>query len=120
MVFNIFHKASLLLSQVVLFFRKTNSEPLVTKMTEEEVIKLAHDVALSEDWVWLGIIKAKLIAKGSTWRAINEVQQIQIKKGEKVPIYWRVLSNAGGKGCNVMVYIDDATGNILSKGFAPR
>ena len=105
MVSNIFRKISLFLSQVVLFCRKTDSKPLVTKMTEEEVIKLAHDVALSEGWTWRGIIKT---------------EKKQIKKGEKTPIYWRVTSNRGERGCNVTVYIDDATGNILSKGFMPR
>ncbi|MDB5343365.1 MAG: hypothetical protein JWP89_1742 [Schlesneria sp.] len=36
------------------------------------------------------------------------------------PATWHVMSNAVCRGMNVNVHIDDQTGRVISKGFAPR
>ncbi len=73
-------------------------------MTKDQAISIAKAVALKEGWPWvepIGATKERpFVIFGRPW--------------------WHVMSNAGMRGGNVNVHIDDKTGEIRGKGFAPR
>ena len=72
-------------------------------MTREEAIANARRVAETEGWTWLAPIEATLAKR----------------RGERGRC-WVVTSNAGNRGCNVRIAIDDATGETLTRAFGPR
>lgn len=72
-------------------------------MTNEEVLTIAKQAAISEGWSWkepIRITKSRRFLFGTT--------------------RWIVISNSDKIGANVRVEIDEATGKILSKNYAPR
>jgi hypothetical protein len=73
-------------------------------MTRDEAIALAKKTADSEGWFW----KEPIFAKR---------ERPFIFFGQ---LMWVVMSNSQNRGGNVFVRINDKTGEILSKGFAPR
>lgn len=73
-------------------------------MTRDEAISLARNVAENEGWEWRDPIVATKA-------------RMFIVAG---PASWHVMSNADCRGCNVNVQIDDQSGHVTSKGFAPR
>ena len=75
-------------------------------MRREEAIAIAKDVARQNRWIWTGEIKATL------HRPIPVLGWVL-----RMRPYWKVLSNAEDKGCNVLVTIDDQTRAVLKKKF---
>ncbi|MCI0712828.1 MAG: hypothetical protein L0154_21915 [Chloroflexi bacterium] len=73
-------------------------------MTEQEAIEIARKVAEAEGWYWTEPCETKLYRH---WWLLGRLK-------------WCVRSNADYWGANVVVTIDDATGKVLRKGFAPR
>ena len=72
-------------------------------MTEDEAIQLARSIAEQEGWPWRGTVTASRSRRGLVGRP-----------------EWLITSNAQARGLNVRVRIDDHTGQILSREFAPR
>jgi len=72
-------------------------------MERNEVLLIAHEVAETEGWIWLEPVR---IEPNRCWPFGRE--------------RWDVLTNWGSRGCNIRLEIDDETGQILSKGYAPR
>ena len=72
-------------------------------MTERDVIAKARAVADEHRWTWIEPAQADFEPDYRTGSGI-----------------WKVVSNAHAVGMNVRVYIDDATGAVLEKGFLPR
>lgn len=73
-------------------------------MTEAEAIALARRVAEAEGWPWQEPVVAR------RYRTLLLV-------GKRC---WHVSSNADVRGCNVNVHIEDSSGLVVAKGFAPR
>ena len=73
-------------------------------MSAEEAIGIARSVAEREGWPWREPIFAN---RSRTF----------ILFGKRV---WHVMTNADHRGGNVNVHIDDATGEVIAKGFAAR
>jgi hypothetical protein len=72
-------------------------------MTQDDAINTARGVAASEGWPWIEPVRARLRRR---WLV-------------GAP-YWEVFSNAGSRGMNVRIVIDDRTSAVLEKGFLPR
>lgn len=75
-----------------------------SKMTRDEVIKITRSVVEQEGWPWQEPITAT-----------RERQFILFGK-----VSWYVRTSADHRGCNVNIRIDDKTGEVLNKTFAPR
>jgi len=73
-------------------------------MTRDEAISIARAAAESEGWPWLEPIHARIERAGPLF-------------GRRA---WRIMSNSGSRGCNVIIAIDDATGHVMSRRFASR
>lgn len=73
-------------------------------MNAERAIELAEAEAKKEGWLWFEPVAAY---KQRRWVLFGRVS-------------WLVTSNADKRGCNVRVRVDDASGRIVDKGFAPR
>ena len=73
-------------------------------MTREEVIAIAKSEAEAEGWRWEEPVS---VTRSRAFIFFGRVR-------------WHVMTNASYRGCNVNIHIDDATGEILQKGFAPR
>jgi hypothetical protein len=73
-------------------------------MTEHEAIAIAREVAASEGWPWCEPI---ITSKSRRFVIAGTV-------------YWHVLSNANYRHTNIYLCIDDQTGRVISKRFAPR
>lgn len=73
-------------------------------MTQNEAIAIARQVATAEDWPW----REPIIATKSRRFVIAGAA------------YWHVMSNAGHRGANVYVCIEDRTRSVVSKVFAPE
>ena len=73
-----------------------------TRMTEAEVIE--RGVVEAEGWPWEKPISTITKRKGLFSRSV----------------YWQIMSNRHYRGMNVIICIDDETGEILTKGFQCR
>lgn len=73
-------------------------------MSREEAIFVARRAATARGWTWRGRV--------SVWR-----RRKWLLFG---PVRWELWSNAGMRGRNVAVVIDDKTGEVVSAQFAPR
>ena len=78
--------------------------PRKPRMTEGEVIERARRVAEAEGWPWEEPVSAKARKKGLFSKSY----------------YWDIISNWSGLGRNVIIYIDDDTGEVTGKGYQPR
>jgi hypothetical protein len=74
------------------------------KMTREEVIRIARLVVEEEGWPWIEPVVAT-----------RERRFLLFGK-----VSWHIRTNAKHRGANVNVQVDDKTGLVLSKCFAPR
>ena len=74
-------------------------------MTREEAIEIARQVAAEHDWPWLEPVEAHRTREGWFSHRRN---------------YWIVRTNVRCRGCNIHVVIDEATGQVHRKAFAPR
>lgn len=73
-------------------------------MTADEARQVAHQVAIEAGWPWQEPI----------W---TTKQRLFFVAG---PATWYVMSNAECRGMNVNVRVDDQSGRVISKAFAPR
>ena len=73
-------------------------------VTQSEAIRIACEVAVTEGWPWCEPI-------------VVTQRRVFFLPG---PATWHVMSNADCRGMNVNIRINDATGEIVSKAFAPR
>jgi len=73
-------------------------------MTRDEAILLARRIAESESWAW------RLPVSASPNRAFLLFGRLT----------WTVLSNSSSRGCNVLVVIDDRSGEVIRRAFLPR
>lgn len=73
-------------------------------MTHDGAIGIAHTAADKQNWTWREPVNALRVR---SWFIFGKAR-------------WQVWSNAGMRGSNVIVEIDDATGQVLRKNFAPR
>src|SRR5262245_36733525 len=71
-------------------------------MTEADAIAAARDVAAAEGWTWREPVVAKRERLGDS------------------RVVWRVVTNAGSRGCSVRVVVEDGTAHVISKAFLPR
>lgn len=71
-------------------------------MTESDALELARRVAAESGPLWLEPVR---VTRKRRWFRF---------------VGWVVCSNAGGRGRNVQVEIDDATGDVLRGAFLPR
>ena len=73
-------------------------------MTREEVLKVARSTVEKQGWPW--------------------EEPVLVKRERKFvivgAILWHVTTNANYRGANANVWIDDKTGRVVSKAFAPR
>ena len=72
-------------------------------MTAEEAVETARRLAQQQGWPWLAPVEAR--------------RRRAFLLG---PARWHVWSNAGTRGANVRVVIDDASGAVVERGFLPR
>jgi hypothetical protein len=72
-------------------------------MTREEAIAIAERVAKEAGWRWEQPIHAQRVRSFLLFGRAS----------------WHVMSNADKSGCNVNVWIDDATGDVKKQAFAP-
>lgn len=73
-------------------------------MTPEQAIAETRKIAAAHTWPLDEPVRAYRQRHGFLWRRTR----------------WLVVSNAGGRGCNVRVTFDDVTGEVVRKGFALR
>ncbi len=78
-------------------------------MTREEAIDRARKAAEAQGWPWEGPIRA----------ALHKPSWIE-RLFEKRTGSWGVFSNINMRGANVRILLDDESGEILGKWFAPR
>ena len=71
-------------------------------MTKTEAIAIAKGTAERNQWTWREPVEA------------NRSFTLLLRKR------WHVVSNAGNRGCNVRIEIDDCTGDVLQAAFCPR
>ena len=73
-------------------------------MTRDQILQLARAVADQEGWIWMG--------------------QVDVSRRRRYGIFgrfvWSITTNTFAFGCNVRIQIDDESGMVLSKAFAPR
>jgi len=74
------------------------------EMTEREVRQHAHAVAEAEGWPWQEPLLITRHRRG-------------FMDGSMV---WHVMSNAHKRGGNVNIWLSDASGQVIKKGFARR
>jgi hypothetical protein len=74
----------------MVFFKKP-------RISKEQAIQIAKEVASQEKWPWL--------------------EPIGVKSGLT---QWRLVTNTKNRGRNIRVYINKQTGVVAYKGFAPR
>lgn len=94
-------------------------------MTREEAVARARAVADEEGWTWREPVSVSLeteddsgtIFEGAVGWLSRRLGRSSAGRGRKV---WRVLTNAGSRGVNVVVALDDLTGEVLQKAFRPR
>ena len=73
-------------------------------MTRDEIVQLARVAVEEEGWPWLEPVSVAAARRFLFF-------------GRRT---WRVTTNCDSIGCNAQIRIDDATGEIASKGFVPR
>jgi hypothetical protein len=73
-------------------------------MTHEEVLRLAQAATAYEGWPWREPVHVERLRR---WLFFG-------------PIEWHVMTNANYRGGNVNIWIDDRSGKVAKKGFAPR
>lgn len=78
-------------------------------MTRDEAIALARTTAEARGWTWHGEVRATLHKKARVLPWLFGSSS-----------WWDIRSNAGARGCNVRVCIDDDSGEVTSAGFLPR
>jgi len=66
------------------------------------------------------IQEARKIARANGWQFLEPVAARRNRTFPWMRARWTVTSKDGMLGCNVRIVFDDATGNILEKGFLPR
>lgn len=72
-------------------------------MTEEQAIAKARQIASEAGWAWV------------------DPPRVRLRKGWfGTASRWEVHSNANGLGAIVQVELDDATGEVLRKGYIKR
>lgn len=76
----------------------------MSKMTPDEVIRVARSIVEQEGWPWQEPVT---VTRGRRFILFGRVS-------------WHVRTNTDRRGCNANVRIDDRTGETLSKVFAPR
>jgi hypothetical protein len=74
------------------------------EMDETEVLDVARKSAQEEGWVWRGKVRARKTRQYFFFG----------------PFRWNILTNAGCRGSNIRMVIDDDTGEILMKAYALR
>jgi len=79
-------------------------ETVAYVMTRDEIILLARAVAEKEGWPWLEPVDARPVRRYGFFGRRS----------------WHVTTNYHAIGCNARIQIDDETGSIMSRGFAPR
>ncbi len=75
-----------------------------TPLTPAEAIEKARRIAAERGWSWVGAVRVSTSLLAATFG----------------PRSLEVLSNAGGRGCNVRVVVDIDTGEILDAVFFSR
>lgn len=95
-------------------------------MTQDEAVAKAQMIAQQEGWTWREPVRVDLEHVSDSDTIFSEVfgrlsrslgMSSGSKGGRKV---WKVFSNAGARGANVVVALDDETGEVLQKAFWPR
>jgi hypothetical protein len=75
-----------------------------TPLTPAEAIERARLVATERGWRWVGAVRVSASLLAATFG----------------PHTYEVLSNAGGRGCNVRVVVDVVTGEVLDAVYFER
>jgi hypothetical protein len=78
---------------------------------------LLNLVAFTPDLV---IREARKIARANGWQFLEPVAARRNRTFPWMGARWTVASNDGMRGRNVRIVFDDATGNVLEKGYLPR
>lgn len=94
-------------------------------MTRDEAVARARAIADEEGWTWREPVSASLetvdesetIFEGAVGWLSRRLGRSSAGRGRRV---WRVFTNAGSRGVNVVVALDDETGEVLQKAFWPR
>lgn len=95
-------------------------------MTRDEAITKARMIAQAEGWTWREPVHAALETSSDSETMFSGVlnrlfrglvRNSETKAERKV---WQVFSNAGSRGVNVVISLDDETGEVLEKAFWPR
>ncbi len=73
-------------------------------MTREEVVRIACLVVEEEGWPW---VEPVMVTRERQFFLFGKVS-------------WYIRTNAGNRGANVNIRVDDKTGLVLNKCFAPR
>lgn len=75
-----------------------------SRLTQDEALGIAKAAAEAEDWPWEGPF--------GIWS-----ERTHVLVGRRV---WHVYSRAGTRGGNVLIRIDDSTGEVVGKRYLPR
>ncbi len=95
-------------------------------MTQDEAVAKAQMIAREEGWTWREPVQVALEHLSDSDTIFSEVvgrlsKSLGLSSGAKgVRKVWKVFSNAGSRGVNVVVSFDDETGEVLHKAFWPR
>ena len=64
---------------------------------------------------------AKTVASDENWSWHEPVSAVRKRQGLFSKDYcWEISTNVESRGCNIRVVLDDESGKVLSKHFAPR
>jgi len=80
-----------------------STETPPSRLTDTEVLRIARVTAEEQGWPWREPVSA-VFGPG----------------GGGSPGEWHVMTNAGHRGGNVNIWINDETGTVFHKGFARR
>lgn len=80
-----------------------------TAMTKEQALHQAREVARSQGWPWEKPVRVTLLKPWWIFRLFGWKNAT-----------WSVFTNTNFRGMNVIIDIDDASGRIKGKWFAPR
>jgi hypothetical protein len=74
------------------------------RLTQDQALEIAKAAAEAEGWPWEGPF--------GIWS-----EKTHVLVGRRV---WHVYSHAGTRGENVLIRIDDTTGEVVGKRYLPR